>query len=188
MITASPLENGQTTSEIQGRELFDRDFILVWDWKNSRTSQYMGGDANALVPKTEWVLEYSKMEVKDDLKEAARMWNVIMILDDAEEYKEAEEGLSEVISKLETAFGKKHLELPKGRFGRTPLLWAAKNRHEAVVRLLLEKGADVDEQDLNRQTPLLWAAKNGHETIVKLLLEKGADVDKKDGYNQTPLS
>ena len=60
--------------------------------------------------------------------------------------------------------------------------------HEAVVELLLEKGADVDSKDDTGRTPLSWAAENGHEAVVKLLLEKGADVSSKDKYGQTPLS
>jgi len=61
---------------------------------------------------------------------------------------------------------------------------------KAVVKLLLEKGADVGCKDIEYgRAPLLWAAENGHEAVVKLLLEKGADVECKDTrYGQTPLS
>ena len=49
------------------------------------------------------------------------------------------------------------------------------------MKLLLEKGADVESKDTDYgQTPLSWAAENGHEAVVKLLLEKGADVESKD--------
>jgi ankyrin repeat protein len=76
-------------------------------------------------------------------------------------------------------------------YGRTALLRAAKDGHEAVVRLLLESGkTDIDSKDNNGQTPLSWAAENGHEAVVRLLLESGkADIDSKDTeYGQTPLS
>ena len=48
------------------------------------------------------------------------------------------------------------------------------------MKLLLEKGADLESKDDYGQTPLSWAAENGHEAVVKLLLEKGADLESKD--------
>jgi hypothetical protein len=51
----------------------------------------------------------------------------------------------------------------KDSYGRTPLSWAAEKGHEAVVKLLLEKGAEPETKDTEYgQTPLSWAAKNGH--------------------------
>jgi ankyrin repeat protein len=44
--------------------------------------------------------------------------------------------------------------------------------HEAVIRLLLERGALIDVTDKHGRTPLSLAAGNGHEAIVRLLLEK----------------
>ena len=40
---------------------------------------------------------------------------------------------------------------------------------EAVVKLLLEKGAELESKDTNGRTPLAWAAANRHEAVVKLL-------------------
>ena len=69
------------------------------------------------------------------------------------------------------------------------LFRAAEKGHEAVVKLLLEQGADLESRDISfRQTPLSWAAKNGHEAMVKLLLEHGANLESKDNiYGRTPL-
>jgi ankyrin repeat protein len=65
--------------------------------------------------------------------------------------------------------------------GVTPLWLAAGYGHEAVMRLLLQKGADVDSKDKrNDRTPLSLAVEKGQEAVVKLLVEKGADVDSKD--------
>jgi ankyrin repeat protein len=44
-------------------------------------------------------------------------------------------------------------------------------RHEAALKLLLEKGARLESQDTEySQTPLSWTAMNGNEAVVKLLL------------------
>jgi ankyrin repeat protein len=78
-------------------------------------------------------------------------------------------------------------------YGRTPLSWAVKNGHEAVVKLLLNTGKiNVNSKDNNGRTLLLWAAEKGNEAVVKLLLDTGkVDVDLKDSYGwneRTPLS
>jgi ankyrin repeat domain-containing protein 50 len=59
---------------------------------------------------------------------------------------------------------------------RTALQEAARNGHEAVMRLLLEAMADVDAKDEHVRTPLQLAAENGHEKAVRLLLKAKADV------------
>ncbi|KAF4415640.1 ankyrin repeats (3 copies) domain-containing protein [Fusarium austroafricanum] len=77
----------------------------------------------------------------------------------------------------------------KANNGWTPLSLAAKNRHEAIIKLLLAiKEVDVNSKDEKYGwTPLSWAAKNGHESIVKLLLAKGS-ANIKDNIGPIPLS
>ena len=67
----------------------------------------------------------------------------------------------------------------KDYYGMTPLQWAARQGHADVVRLLLEKGANVNAQRLqgHGETPLYQAASNGHADVVGLLLQKGANVN-----------
>jgi Ankyrin repeats (many copies) len=55
-----------------------------------------------------------------------------------------------------------------------PLDRAASRGHEAVVRLLAEKGADVNRRGADGWTALDLAASRGHEAVVRLLAEKGA--------------
>jgi hypothetical protein len=72
--------------------------------------------------------------------------------------------------------------------GRTPLSRAAEGGHEAVVGLLLEKGAAIELQDSDGRTPLWWAAEGGRQAVVRLLLENGAAIESKDNDFRTPLS
>ena len=56
------------------------------------------------------------------------------------------------------------------------------------MKLLLEKGAELETKDYYGRTPLSWAAQKGHEAVVKLLLEKGAGLETKDkNYGRKPL-
>ncbi|KJK78107.1 hypothetical protein H634G_06690 [Metarhizium anisopliae BRIP 53293] len=94
------------------------------------------------------------------------------------------------IVKLLLKRGATDLEAKDGEYNRTALWWAARNEHVAVVKLLLEQGANIEATDAEYDgTPILWAAEYGHDTIVKLLLEKGAYIESRDKYTgSTPLS
>jgi ankyrin repeat protein len=75
----------------------------------------------------------------------------------------------------------------KDSYSRTPLSWAAEKGHQAVVQLLLEKGADIEAKDIKYgRTPLLWAGW-GRKTVFQLLLEKGANIEAKNNNGQTLL-
>ena len=54
--------------------------------------------------------------------------------------------------------------------GRTALHHAASRGHEAIVRLLLERGADPAGGENSQFTALRMAAENGHMAVVRLLL------------------
>ena len=58
--------------------------------------------------------------------------------------------------------------------GMTALTWAAREGHEEVVKVLLQReDVNLDQADtLCGRTPLSWAAWNGHEVVVKMLLER----------------
>jgi ankyrin repeat protein len=62
---------------------------------------------------------------------------------------------------------------------------AAEKGQETVVKLLLDKNADVESKDDEYgQTPLSRLARR---RVVKLLLEKNADIDSKDDDGRAPL-
>ena len=61
----------------------------------------------------------------------------------------------------------------RDQYGRSPLLYAAKNGHGAVVRLLLARdNVEVNSMDHYGMTPLSVAALNGHDAVVRLLLAR----------------
>jgi ankyrin repeat protein len=62
-----------------------------------------------------------------------------------------------------------------------PLQVASVYGHIAVVRLLLEKGADVNVQGGQWGSALQAASYWGHQAVVRLLLENGADVNAQGG-------
>ena len=53
---------------------------------------------------------------------------------------------------------------------------------EAIAKILIENGANVNAQGGEYGDALQAASSYGHETIAKLLLEKGADVNARGGH------
>ncbi|KAH7120600.1 ankyrin repeat-containing domain protein [Dactylonectria macrodidyma] len=99
--------------------------------------------------------------------------------------------------------------------GRTPLSWAARcgedaaialmfdslletqrktdaasaawSGNQAVINVLLERGAEIDSIDKYGKTPLSWAAANDHGAITGQLLDNGANIESKSNEGWTPL-
>lgn len=56
-----------------------------------------------------------------------------------------------------------------------------------IIRLLLQKGANVKAVDFSRRTPLHFSAQGGFERICRGFINEGADVNATDRSLQTPL-
>lgn len=69
--------------------------------------------------------------------------------------------------------------------GSTPLMHAALYGDVALMRLLIDQGADVNAADKTGATALMWAA--GDLGKVRLLVEHGATVDVRSEIGRTPL-
>jgi ankyrin repeat protein len=69
----------------------------------------------------------------------------------------------------------------------TPLNCAADAGHIAVVKLLIDRGADMCMLSRDGWTPLNSAASKGHIEVVKFLLERGADMSLPSSDGWTPL-
>lgn len=75
-----------------------------------------------------------------------------------------------------------------GTLGYRSTSWKTQETHEAIARLLVDNGADVNLSGSNGRTPLSFAAERRNDNIIKMLLEKGAAVEAKDNTGRTPLS
>lgn len=71
--------------------------------------------------------------------------------------------------------------------GWTALTAASFYKKTELVKLLLEKQANVNLQDRYGRTPLMYAAAMDNEEIVTLLLHAGADPNIQDHYGRTAL-
>ena len=72
--------------------------------------------------------------------------------------------------------------------GVTPLLYAANHGNKALVKVLLDEGADPDKTNNNGCTPLHWAVNSiANQEVVQLLMAHGAELNKADNRGWTPL-
>ncbi len=69
----------------------------------------------------------------------------------------------------------------------TPLIFAVKNKHIGLVRILLKNKALVNARDNNGKTALIYAIESNSKELIKLLLDAGADLRTLDNAQNTPL-
>ncbi len=77
--------------------------------------------------------------------------------------------------------------LDQDREEQTALHLAVENGHYEIVRLLIEKGTNVNCVKVNLVAPLHLATTNGHLDIVQLLLNYDANIEAKTAMQRTPL-
>jgi ankyrin repeat protein len=76
----------------------------------------------------------------------------------------------------------------KDIYGETALHWAVIIGNKEIVKLLIERGVDINSQDgLFESTALHLAAQNRHLEIVESLLSKGAKIETQNKYGRTAL-
>ncbi|KAL7792234.1 hypothetical protein V8C43DRAFT_305707 [Trichoderma afarasin] len=67
------------------------------------------------------------------------------------------------------------------------LHWAVEGECTGAMKLLIDHGAEINQQDLHRQTPLFRACYGGKKDAVKWLLENGADAECANSHETSPL-
>lgn len=81
----------------------------------------------------------------------------------------------------------------KCKMNRTPLYIACDSRYakfgdqNAILTLLLNHGASLDNLDSNGDTPLHFASIRGSAESIEMLLTRGADLDSRNVKGQRPL-
>ena len=79
----------------------------------------------------------------------------------------AERGYEPIVTRL-LDHGKASSEIPDVN-GRTPLSWAAANRHTSIIEKLLATGADPNIPSIDGNTPLHWAVLGKSEPTIRQL-------------------
>ena len=72
--------------------------------------------------------------------------------------------------------------------GASPLWTASTLGRLEFVKLLVEKGADIEHTTDSKSSPLRGAAFDGHCSVCEFLISKGADIDKPNQVGQSPLT
>ena len=103
--------------------------------------------------------------------------NLLAGYDDSENtrffYYDARQDMQEILT-----YSKKRANINTStREGWTALHLAAIKGHDAVLQLLIDKGADIAAKGKDQRTPLELAAENGYSSIVKHLIAAGADLN-----------
>ncbi|XP_037033284.1 putative ankyrin repeat protein RF_0381 isoform X1 [Bradysia coprophila] len=73
------------------------------------------------------------------------------------------------------------------KYGQLPLHLAAQHGITSTIRLLIEKGANLQGTDNDNNTPLHYAAESGKYAAVNALIRAGADVNAVTNDGVTPL-
>ncbi|XP_077404838.1 histone-lysine N-methyltransferase EHMT2 [Vanacampus margaritifer] len=71
--------------------------------------------------------------------------------------------------------------------GWTPIIWAAEHKHVDVIKVLLNRGADVTINDKELNVCLHWAAYAGNLDIAEMVLNAGCSLASVNVHGDTPL-
>lgn len=88
---------------------------------------------------------------------------------------------------VKSGFVGEDLDYCEKPYWRSALWEATWKNYETMVKLLVEKKANLQHADFQHRTPLHEAAFYGHMNLVVYFLDNGHEIDCKDDFGQTPL-
>ena len=88
--------------------------------------------------------------------------------------------IDKVKSLLDSGVSPDSVDDPTNEEGHSALEIAASYGNVSMVRLLLDRGADINAPSFWGSTALVAAAVSGQPEVIELLLQRGADVDAND--------
>lgn len=101
---------------------------------------------------------------------------------------DGDDGFRQKLSEITKAgFTGDDLDFSEKPYFRSALWEATWKNHESIVKLLVDKKANVSLADYQGRTPLHEAAYYGHMNLVTYFLDLGHPIDPLDRFNQTPL-
>lgn len=71
--------------------------------------------------------------------------------------------------------------------GATPLILATLKGSMVICKQLIERGANVNQRNLNGHTPVKYAGSKNHKELLAYLLDCGGDCNTRDQIGDTPL-
>ncbi|MHC4661242.1 MAG: ankyrin repeat domain-containing protein [Planctomycetota bacterium] len=171
-------EQGEKAMESHFPEGTDAGKMLFAAWKRNmpsapdKTLRARRRISISSLSSTSVVDEYEKGFIKYPLHAASRLGYLLVA--------------SLLIERALTTTNGRQLLDKKDNEGCTPLYHAAISGCNSVVRMLVEKGADMKKMCCG-EMPLHAAARKGHYGLVSFFISKGMDPDLKDATDWTPL-
>ena len=122
-----------------------------------------------------------------DIATAEASPEIVDYLTNAALFAAAKEGAIEEVVRLLARDGINIEARDDNDNGLTALMLAARWGKTEVVKLLLDRGADIETKDNNGQTALMLATQSGNTEIVELLLDRDANIEAKNYHGNTAL-
>ena len=73
-------------------------------------------------------------------------------------------------------------------YGQNPIYYAVRDGRIDVVKLMIEKGSNINIEDKFGQNCIFYSVREGHYDVTALLIENGANVNQVDKKKMTPYS